>query len=112
MLALLAFVELEVTLTAAAIGYSLRARSRAYTFGATALGAALTALGLVFAWIVWFVAPACVGDPDLVGCTTDRVGVDGLIYVVEIALLEWAWMLGVSLVARFVAERNLAQVSG
>src|SRR5579859_3558674 len=100
MLALLAFVELEVTLTAAAIGYSLRARSPAYTFGATALGAALTAPGLVFAWIVWFVAPACIGDPNLVGCTTDRVGVEPVVYVVEIAVLEWAWMVGVSLTAR------------
>jgi hypothetical protein len=100
MLALLAFVELEVTLTALAIGYSLRARPRAYTVGATALAAALTALGLVFAWVVWFVAPACVSDPNLIGCTSDRVGVDGVVYVVEIALLEWAWMIGVSLFAR------------
>ena len=100
MLALLAFVELEITLSAIAIGVSLRARSRAVTFAATAFAAAATAVGLVFAWIVWFVAPACLGDPNLIGCTTDRVGVQGFVYVVEIALLEWVWMVGVSLMAR------------
>ena len=100
MVALLAFAELEITLTAIAIGVSFRARSRAVTIAATALGASATAFGLVFAWIVWFVAPACIGDPNLIGCTTNRVGVEGFVYVLEVALLEWAWMVGVSLIAR------------
>ena len=100
MLALLAFVELEVTLTAVAIGVSLRGRSRAFTFAATAVSATVLAVGLVFAWIVWFVAPACIGDPNLIGCTSDRAGAASLGYVPELALLEWAWMVAVSLIAR------------
>ena len=111
MLALVAFVELEVTMTAIAIGTSLRGRSRTATLAATGLAATATALGLVLAWLVWFVAPACVGDPSFMACTSDRAGASPFVYVAEIAALEWAWMLGVALIARFVAERNLAHVS-
>ena len=112
MMPLVAFVVLELTLSAIAIGVSFRARPRAATFAATAFGATATAGGLVLAWLVWVVAPGCLGDPNLIGCTTAHVGVQAFVYVLEIALLEWAWMLGVSLIARFVAGRNLAHVSG
>jgi hypothetical protein len=110
-LALIAFVELEVTLTAVAIGISLRGRSRAITLAATAVGASATALGLASVWMVWFVAPWCVADPNLVACAATRAGDSGFVYVAEIAALEWAWMVGVALLARFVAARNLAHVS-
>lgn len=112
MLALIALVQLDVTLTAIAIGVSFRARTRAATFGATAVSAAATGLAALLAWMAWFVAPACLVDPNVVACTAGRVGVNGFVYVSEIALLEWAWMLGVSLIARFVVERRLARVSG
>ncbi|HET9780838.1 MAG TPA: hypothetical protein VFR33_03580 [Candidatus Dormibacteraeota bacterium] len=108
----MAFLELEVTLTAIVIGVSLRARPRTATFGATAFGAGATAVGLVFAWLVWFVAPGCLTHADLIGCTAGQVGVQGFVYVFEMALLQWAWMLGVSLIARFVAERRVTHVSG
>jgi hypothetical protein len=112
MVALIAFLELEVTLSAIAIGVSFRRRSRVTTFALTALAASVTALGLVLAWIVWFVAPACIADANLIGCTAGRAGAQGLIYAPELALLEWAWMLGVSLIARYVAGRDLAHISG
>lgn len=112
MVALLAFVELEVTFTAIAIGVSLRARSRAATFATTALGASATALGLGLAWTVWFVAPWCIADSNFAACTAGQVGIGGLVFVAEMAALQWAWMLGIALLARFVAERNLAHVSG
>lgn len=112
MIPLIAFVQLEVTLTAIAIGVSFRGRNRAATFALTAATAAATGLGVVFAWIVWFVAPWCLSDQNLIGCTTDGVGVQGFVYACEIALVEWAWMLGVSLIARFVAERRLARAPG
>ena len=112
MVALIAFVELEATFSAIAMGVSLRSRSRAATYGATALAAVATAAGLGVAWAVWFVAPWCIADPSLVACTAGQVGFGGLAFVTEIAALEWAWMLGVALVARFAAERSRAQLSG
>lgn len=111
MIPLIAFVQLEVTLTAIAIGVSFRARRRAATLGLTAAGAAATGLGLVFAWIVWFVAPWCLGDTNLFVCTAGQAGANSLLYALEIAVLEWTWMLGLALVARFVTGRNLAHVS-
>lgn len=112
MVALIAFVELEVTFSAIALGISLRSRLRAATYGATALAAAATAAALGVVWMVWFVAPWCVADPSLLACTAGQVGFGGLAFVAEIAALQWAWMLGVALVARYVAERNVARVSG
>ena len=111
MLALIAFIELEVTLTAIASGVSLRARSRVATFAATGLAACATALGLVSVWMLWFVAPWCVADQNLIGCVAGRAGRSEFVYVAEITALQWTWMLGVALVARFVAQRNPAHVS-
>lgn len=112
MVVLMAFVELEVTFSAIAMGVALRTRSRAATYGATALAAAATAAGLGVAWTVWFVAPWCIADPNLLACTAGQVGFGGLVFVMEIAALQWAWMLGVALLARFTAERNAARVAG
>ena len=110
-LALIAFVELEAALTAIASGVSLRTRHRAATFVAMGLGAGAIALGLGMVWMVWFVAPWCVADPNVIACAAGRAGSGGLLYFAEIATLEWAWMLGVALIARFVAERDRAHVS-
>lgn len=112
MIPLVLFVQLEVTLTAIAIGVSFRARHRAATFGATAASAAATGLALVFVWIVWFVAPWCLADPNLIACTAGQAGTNSLLLVLEIALLEWAWMLCLALGARFVAGRHVAHLSG
>ncbi|HKC19383.1 MAG TPA: hypothetical protein VKE27_07085 [Candidatus Dormibacteraeota bacterium] len=105
MLALLAFVELDVTLTAIAIGLSLRDRPRPATFGVTALAAIATGLALVLAWLVWLVAPACVADPNVLTCTAGRAGFGALAYLAEVTALEWAWMLGVALLARSMPAR-------
>jgi hypothetical protein len=101
-LALIAFVELDVTLTAIAIGVSLRGRPRAVTFAVTALGAVATGLALMSAWLVWLVAPNCIGDPDLLTCTAGRLGAGAVASLAEVALLEWAWMLGVALTVRAI----------
>jgi len=37
---------------------------------------------------------------------------NALAYAPEVAVPEWAWMLGVALLARFVAARTLARISG
>lgn len=113
MLALAAFVQLEVTLIAIAIGVSFRARSRAATFGVTAASAAATGFAGVCAWIIWFAAPWCVApDTNLIACTAGLAGMNALAYAPEVAVPEWAWMLGVALLARFVAARTLARISG
>lgn len=112
MVALIAFGALEVTFSAIAMGVSLRARSRAATFGGTALAATATATGVGLVWVVWFAAPWCVADPNFLACTAGQVGFGGLAFVVQTSALLWAWMLGVALVARFAAERSRAQLSG
>lgn len=112
MIALIAFVELEVTFSAIAMGVSLRSRPMAALFGATALAATAAAAGVGLAWVVWFAAPWCLADPSFLACTAGQVGFGGLAFVAEIAALQWAWMLGVALVARFAAERNAARAAG
>lgn len=100
MLALIVFVALDLTLTAIAIGVSLRRRRRAATVGATALVSAATVLGTALVWLLWTVAPACITDPNVLGCTAGRAGVGAFVPIADIALLGWAWMSGVAMVAR------------
>lgn len=109
---LVLLVEADLTLTAIALGVSLRRRRRGVTFAASALMASGIALAMVLIWLLWLVAPACLGDLNPGGCIGGRVAGAGLEYASEIALAQWFWMLGVALCARFVAERNLAHVSG
>ena len=94
------------------MGLSLRTRNRAITAGATAASAVATAFGVVCIWIVWFVAPWCLGDANLISCTAGQAGSNAVLLAVEIAALEWGWMLGVALIARFAAERSRVQLSG
>lgn len=111
MLALIAFVELDLTLTAIAIGVSLGARRPSATVAATGLVTAVAMLGGALAWTVWMVAPACIADPNLVACTAGRAGGgQAALFVGEIGLLEWAWTVGVALVARSTLVR--ARVHG
>ena len=109
---LLLLVEADVTLTAIALGVSLRNRPRGVTFAASALVASGIALAMVLIWVLWLVAPQCLGDLSPGACVGGRVAGAGLVYGTEIALAEWFWMLGVALCARFVAERNLTKVAG
>jgi hypothetical protein len=109
---LLFLVEADVTLTAIALGVSLRGWRTGVTIAASALVATGIAVAMVLIWVLWLVAPGCLGDPNPGVCVGGRVGGAGLLYASEIALIQWFWMLGVALCARFVAERNLAHVSG
>lgn len=109
---LLLLAEIDLTLTAVALGGSLSKRNRAFTVAATALVALAIALSMVLIWVLWSAAPGCLGDANPAACTAARLAGPDLLYVSEITLIQWFWMLGVALVARFVAERSLARVSG
>ena len=103
MLALIAFVELDVTLTAIAVGISLGRRPVAATLAVTALLAGATVAVVGLAWNVWMVAPACVGELDPVGCIGRQLAADIGMLAFEILLAQWFWMLAVALAARFFA---------
>ena len=103
MLALIAFVELDVTLTAIAVGISLRRRPVAATLAVTALSAGATVAGVGLAWSVWMVAPACVAQLDPVGCIGRQLPAGIGVLAFEIVLAQWLWMLAVALAARFFA---------
>jgi hypothetical protein len=109
---LLVLVEADVTLTAIALGVSLGRWPRAVTFAASALVSTGIAAAVVLIWVLWLVAPSCLGGSNPGACIGGRVAGPGLVYASEIAFMQWFWMLGVALCARFVAERNLAHVSG
>jgi len=103
--------EADLTLAACAIGLGLRRRHNALTFlasGGVALG---FALAVFLVWMLWVVAPGCLGDDSLLGCVSGRAE-SGFPFVGLGALGQWAWMLVVALCARLVSEKNLAHVSG
>ena len=58
--------EVDLTLTAGAIGIGMRRSSLAATVAATGLISSVFAAAIFLVWILWFVAPACVAGGQFV----------------------------------------------
>ncbi len=109
---LIVIFEADLTLTAVALGFSLRARG----VPATVVSTVLLAIGVALAWfmvlVLWAVAPSCIGAADQGACVESRIGMEAFTNVLLGAGAESAWLVGVALGARFAATRDLAHVSG
>ena len=111
LLALLA-CEVDLALTAGAIGLGLRGSHRLLTFGATAAVAGGFAIAIFLVWALWFVAPGCIGEEASLTCVNDHAA-SRFAYLGLGALAQWIWLLGVALAARRVTRnRKLALISG
>lgn len=94
--------ELELTITAGAIGRGLR-RSHPATTALATLGVAFALAAAVLAlWALWFVAPACVaGDGCAPPAATATWFAAGL-------LVQWCWLLAAAFAGRASAWRRIA----
>jgi len=106
LLALLA-CELDLALTAGAIGLGLRRSHPLLTF----LSTGVISIGFVAAvfviWILWFVAPTCVTGE---GACLDQAQLDGASgYVGLGAAAQWAWMLGIALAVRRIRRPSVSR---
>ena len=102
-LALLA-CELDLALTAGALGLGLRRRHPAVTVLAAGAVAVAFAAAVFALWVLWFVAPACV--IATAGCTGQGMFDQALVYAGAGALANWAFIAGVAMVVRRMRAGN------
>ena len=89
--------EVDLTLTAGAIGIGLGRSSLAATVVATGLISSLCAALIFLVWILWFVAPACVAGGT---CPGQSELSRPYAYLAAGAVAQWGWMLAVALATR------------
>ena len=89
--------EVDLTLTAGAIGIGLRRSSLAATVAATGLISSVFAAAIFLVWILWFVAPACVAGGT---CPGQSELSRPYAYLAAGAVAQWGWMLAVALATR------------
>jgi len=102
-LALLA-CEVDLALTAGALGLGLRRAHPAVTFVASGALAAAFAAAVFGLWVLWFVAPACVVATG--ACAGQAMFDQALVYAGAGALGNWAFISGIALATRRLRGAN------
>ena len=101
--------EVDLTLTAGAIGIGLRRSTPAATVVVTGLISLVFAAAIFLVWILWFVAPACVAGGT---CPGQSELSRPYLFLAAGAVVQWGWMLAVALATRRQArDRRHLRVS-